>query len=93
MRLEKYVFSVHCAIERPDVVLVVLDGAEGIVEQTKIAGYAHEAGRALSSSNNGCGGKDENTMREFEELIRRNFFLITRRLCFYQPKQRGGFTR
>ena len=36
------------AIERSDVVLVVLNGEEGIQEQDKrIAGYAHEAGRAI----------------------------------------------
>lgn len=36
------------AIERSDVVLVVLNAEEGIREQDKrIAGYAHDAGRAI----------------------------------------------
>lgn len=46
---EKYsVLRALRAIERSDVVLVVLNGEEGIIEQDKrIAGYAHEAGRAV----------------------------------------------
>nr|MBS9408119.1 50S ribosome-binding GTPase [Streptococcus oralis] len=45
---EKYsVLRALRAIERSDVVLVVLDGEEGIIEQDKkIAGYAHDSGRA-----------------------------------------------
>ena len=36
------------AIERSDVVLMVLNAEEGIREQDKrIAGYAHEAGRGI----------------------------------------------
>lgn len=46
---EKYsVLRALKAIDRSDVVLVVIDGEEGIIEQDKrIAGYAHEAGRAV----------------------------------------------
>ncbi|MFH4307829.1 GTPase, partial [Acinetobacter baumannii] len=46
---EKYsVLRALRAIERSDVVLVVLDGEEGIIEQDKkIAGYAHDSGRAV----------------------------------------------
>lgn len=46
---EKYsVLRALRAIERSDVVCVVLNGEEGIREQDKrIAGYAHEAGRAI----------------------------------------------
>lgn len=79
-RTEKYsVLRALKAIERSDVVLVVLDGAEGIVEQDKkIAGYAHEAGRAVVIVVNKWDAveKDENTMREFEELIRREFLFL-----------------
>ena len=48
-QLKNIVFYVHLrAIERSDVVLVVINAEEGIIEQDKkIAGYAHEAGRAL----------------------------------------------
>lgn len=46
---EKYsVLRALRAIERSDVVCVVLNGEEGIREQDKrIAGYAHEAGRGV----------------------------------------------
>lgn len=47
--VEKYsVIRALSAIERCDVCLLVLDAEEGITEQDKrIAGYAHEAGRAM----------------------------------------------
>jgi GTP-binding protein len=46
---EKYsVLRALKAIDRSEVVCVVLDGEEGIIEQDKrIAGYAHEAGKAV----------------------------------------------
>lgn len=79
-RTEKYsVLRALKAIERSDVVLVVLDGTEGIVEQDKkIAGYAHEAGRAVVIVVNKWDAveKDENTMKRFEEVIRREFLFL-----------------
>lgn len=49
---EKYsVMRAMKAIERADVVLVVINGEEGIIDQDKhIAGYAHDAGRPQSLS-------------------------------------------
>ena len=46
-RIEKYsVLRAHMAVERADVCILVIDGAEGISEQDeKIAGIAHEAGK------------------------------------------------
>ena len=35
------------AIERSDIVLMVLNAEEGIREQASVAGYAHEAGRGI----------------------------------------------
>jgi GTP-binding protein len=74
---EKYsVLRALKAIERSDVVLVVLDGAEGIREQDKkIAGYAHDAGRAIVIVVNKWDAveKDEKTMRDFEKKIRDQF--------------------
>lgn len=68
---EKYsVLRALKAIERSDVVLVVLDGEEGIIEQDmKIAGYAHDAGRAVVIVVNKWDAveKDEKTMQEFEK--------------------------
>jgi GTP-binding protein len=74
---EKYsVLRALRAIERSDVVLVVLDGEEGIIEQDKkIAGYAHEAGRAVVIVVNKWDAveKDEKTMKAFEQNIREHF--------------------
>ena len=76
---EKYsVLRALRAIERSDVVLVVLDAEEGIIEQDKkIAGYAHEAGRAVVIVVNKWDAveKDEKTMKEFEEKIRDHFLI------------------
>ncbi len=77
---EKYsVLRALRAIERSDVVLVVLDGEEGIIEQDKrIAGYAHEAGRAVVIVVNKWDAveKDEKTMKEFEQKIREHFLFL-----------------
>ncbi len=47
--IEKYsVIRALSAIERSDVCLIMIDATEGVTEQdTKIAGYAHEAGRGV----------------------------------------------
>lgn len=77
---EKYsVLRALKAIERSDVVLVVLDGEEGIIEQDKkIAGYAHEAGRAVIIVVNKWDAveKDEKTMKAFETNIREHFLFL-----------------
>ncbi|MEZ2457076.1 ribosome biogenesis GTPase Der [Salinicoccus roseus] len=74
---EKYsVLRANRAIERSDVVLVVLNGEEGIIEQDKrIAGLAHEAGRAVIIVVNKWDAveKDDKTMKKFEDKIRREF--------------------
>ncbi|KUP06586.1 GTP-binding protein Der [Bacillus coahuilensis p1.1.43] len=74
---EKYsVLRALRAIERSDVVLVTINGEEGIREQDKkIAGYAHDAGRAIIIVVNKWDAveKDEKTMKDFEEKIRENF--------------------
>jgi GTP-binding protein len=75
--VEKYsVLRALKAIERSDVCLVVLDGERGIAEQDKkIAGYAHEAGRASIFVVNKWDAveKDEKTMNRFIEKIRDEF--------------------
>ncbi len=77
---EKYsVLRALRAIERSDVVLVVINAEEGIIEQDKkIAGYAHEAGRAVVIVVNKWDAveKDEKTMKEFEEKIRAHFLFL-----------------
>ncbi|OUQ87106.1 ribosome biogenesis GTPase Der [Brevibacillus brevis] len=74
---EKYsVMRAMRSIEDSDVVLVVIDGEEGIIEQDKkIAGYAHEAGRGVIIIVNKWDAveKDDKTMQRFTELIREEF--------------------
>ncbi|PDZ63734.1 ribosome biogenesis GTPase Der [Bacillus cereus] len=88
---EKYsVLRALKAIERSDVVLVVLDGEEGIIEQDKkIAGYAHDSGRAVIIVVNKWDAvkKDEKTMKAFEENIRAHFqFLEYAPIVFLSAK-------
>ncbi|CAM4146084.1 ribosome biogenesis GTPase Der [Listeria booriae] len=78
---EKYsVLRAMRAIERSDVVLVVLNAEEGIREQDKrIAGYAHEAGRGILVVVNKWDAieKDEKTMNAFIQDIREQFLFLT----------------
>lgn len=64
------------AIDRSDVVLVVLNAEEGIREYDKrIAGFAHDAGKGIILVVNKWDtlDKDNHTMKEFEEDIRKEF--------------------
>lgn len=78
---EKYsVLRAMRAIERSDVVLVVLNAEEGIREQDKkVAGYAHEAGKGIIIVVNKWDAieKDNHTMKAFEEDIRREFAYLS----------------
>ncbi len=88
---EKYsVLRALRAIERSDVVLVVLNGEEGIQEQDKkIAGYAHQAGKAVIIVMNKWDTveKDEKTMNEKTKEIRNEFrFLDYAPIIFVSAK-------
>ncbi|WP_397537656.1 ribosome biogenesis GTPase Der [Rummeliibacillus pycnus] len=88
---EKYsVLRALRAIERSDVVLVVLNGEEGIQEQDKkIAGYAHQAGKAVIIVMNKWDvvEKDEKTMNEKTKEIREQFqFLEYAPIVFVSAK-------
>ncbi|MTT31261.1 ribosome biogenesis GTPase Der [Terrilactibacillus sp. BCM23-1] len=76
-KTEKYsVLRAQKAIEGSDVVLVIINGEEGIIEQDKkIAGYAHEAGRAIVIVVNKWDAvkKDTKTMDQFKRKIREQF--------------------
>lgn len=78
---EKYsVMRAMKAIERADVVLVVINGEEGIIDQDKhIAGYAHEAGKAAIFVVNKWDvvEKDDKTMHQFTQKIRDHFLFMT----------------
>ncbi len=72
--VEKYsVLRSLTAIERSDVCLIMIDAQEGVTEQDKrIAGYAHEAGRAAIIVVNKWDliEKDNYTYNEYEKDIR-----------------------
>ncbi len=61
------------AVDRSDVILMLIDSSEGVTEQDKkIAGYAHEAGKGIVLVVNKWDlvEKDEKTMNKFEKNIR-----------------------
>src|SRR5699024_167447 len=74
---EKYsILRAMKAIERSDVVLTLIDAETGILEQDKkIAGYAHEAGKAVVIVVNKWDTIDQHdqAIKEFEEKIRAHF--------------------
>ncbi|MBA1435105.1 ribosome biogenesis GTPase Der, partial [Bombilactobacillus bombi] len=75
---EKYsVMRAMRSIDRSDVVVVVLDGEQGIREQDKrVAGLAHEAGRGVIIAVNkwdAVAHKDQRTMQEFVDYIHNEF--------------------
>ncbi|WP_017548929.1 ribosome biogenesis GTPase Der [Salinicoccus carnicancri] len=74
---EKYsVLRANRAIERSDVVLMIINGEEGILEQDKrIAGLAHDEGRAVIIVVNKWDAveKDDKTMKKFEDKVRNEF--------------------
>ncbi|ABQ27310.1 ribosome biogenesis GTPase Der [Geotalea uraniireducens] len=76
-KIEKYsVVDSLRSIERADVVLIVIDAEEGVTEQdTKIAGYAYEAGRGCIFVVNKWDTltKDNASMGKFIEKIRMEF--------------------
>ena len=73
--LERYsIIRTVTAVERADVVLVVIDAAEGITEQdAKVAGIAHERGKGIVVVVNKWDAieKNDKTMKEFENEVRR----------------------
>ncbi|HLR11754.1 MAG TPA: ribosome biogenesis GTPase Der [Sporosarcina sp.] len=77
---EKYsVLRALRAIDRSDVVLIVINGEEGIREQDKrIAGYAEEAGKGVMFVVNKWDAveKNDKTMNEFTAKIRNDFMFL-----------------
>ena len=72
--LERYsIIPTVTAVERADVVLMVIDAVEGVTEQdAKIAGIAHERGKGVIIVVNKWDAieKNDKTMREYEGKIR-----------------------
>lgn len=72
--LERYmIVRTVSAVERADVVVLVIDGTEGVTEQdAKIAGIAHERGKGVIIAVNKWDAveKDDKTIYRFTERIR-----------------------
>jgi len=80
-RIEKFsVMRAQMAIERSNVCLIMIDAEQGVTEQdTKIAGLAHEAGRACIIVINKWDliEKDSKTMDKTREQVRRDLSYMT----------------
>ena len=80
-RVEKFsVLRATMAIERSDVCLILIDANEGVTEQdTKVAGLAHEAGKACIIVVNKWDAveKDDKTMDRMRADIRRDLSYMT----------------
>jgi GTP-binding protein len=75
--VEKYsVLRVYMAVDRADVCVIMIDAAEGFTEQdAKVAGYAHEKGKASVIAINKWDliDKNDKTMKEFTEKLKVDF--------------------
>ena len=80
-RIEHYsVLRAYMAVDRADVCLILIDATEGFTEQdSKVAGYAHEQGKASIIVVNKWDliEKDNSTMKEFEEKLQRDFSFMS----------------
>ena len=80
-RIEKFsVLRATMAIERCDVCLIMIDAQEGVTEQdTKVAGLAHEAGKACIIVVNKWDSieKDDKTMDRMRQDVRRDLSYMT----------------
>ena len=68
------------AVDRSDVCVIMLDANEGVTEQdTKVAGYAHEQGKACIIAVNKWDAveKDDKTMKAFTDRVREGFAFMS----------------
>lgn len=79
-KVERYsVIRTLTTIDRSDVCVLVIDGTVGVTEQdTKIAGYAHDNGKAMIIAINKWDivQKDDKSYKEFEKAIRETLGFI-----------------
>ena len=91
--LERYsIIRTVTAVERADVVLVVIDAVEGVTEQdAKIAGIAHERGKGIVIVVNKWDAieKNDRTMREYEQEVRRILSFVTYAEIMYVSAMTG----
>ena len=75
--IERYsVLRSYMAVDRADVCVIMLDAETGFTDQdSKIAGYAHEAGKGCIVAVNKWDAieKDDRTMQEFQKKLEQDF--------------------
>lgn len=80
-QIEKYsVLRAYMAIDRADVCVIMIDATEGFTEQdSKVAGYAHEQGKASVIAINKWDAveKDGKTMQEFTKKLEVDFSFMS----------------
>lgn len=80
-RVEHFsVLRAYMAVDRADVCVIVIDATEGFTEQdSKVAGYAHEQGKASIVVVNKWDliEKETNTMKNYEAELRENFSFMS----------------
>lgn len=76
-QIEKYsIIKAKAAIDKADVAVIVIDSREGVTDQDeKIAGYAHEKGKAMIIAINKWDliDKNETTVNEYTKKVRESF--------------------
>ena len=91
--LERYsIIRTVTAVERADVVLMVIDATEGVTEQdAKIAGIAHERGKGIIIVVNKWDAieKNDKTMYEFEKQIRQTLAYMPYAEIMYVSAETG----
>ena len=91
--LERYsIIRTVTAVERADVVLVVIDAAQGVTEQdAKIAGIAHERGKGIIIVVNKWDAieKNDKTMREYDNKIRQVLSYLSYAEIMYVSAETG----
>jgi len=79
--IERYsVLRSYMAVDRSDVCVILIDAVEGFTEQdSKIAGYAHEQGKACIIAVNKWDAveKDGKTMQEYEKKLQNDFSFMS----------------
>lgn len=79
--VEKYsVLRAYMAIDRSDVCVIMIDATEGFTEQdSKVAGYAHDQGKACVIAINKWDAVDKNdkTMNEFTKKLQSDFSFMS----------------
>ncbi|MDD6563523.1 MAG: ribosome biogenesis GTPase Der [Clostridiales bacterium] len=91
--IEKFsVIRSYAAVDRSDVCIIMIDGTEGIAEQdTKIAGYADEQGKACIFVINKWDivKKNDKTMNEFKYKIRETFAFMSYAAIMFTSAKTG----